>query len=136
MIIIQKTSGSLRKYYKDRPAVNNDGAIVDFAENNLTDSFNFKVKMADQTGDDGTKDVEIMVPLKYLSKFWRTLQMPLNNCEINLILAWSENSVIVFTNSANQNATFTITETRVYVPVITLSTHDNAKLLQQKKIWF
>ena len=50
-----KTSGSLLQYCKDIPAVDNNNAIVNFAENNLTDSFNFKVKMTDQTGDDGTK---------------------------------------------------------------------------------
>ena len=59
-----KTTGSLWQYCKDIPVRNND-AIVIFAENNLTDSFNFKVKFTGQTGDDGTKDVEIMVPLKY-----------------------------------------------------------------------
>ena len=64
-----KISGSLWQYCKDIPAVNNN-AIVNFAENNLTDSFNFKVKMASQTGDNGTKNVEIMVPQKYLSNFW------------------------------------------------------------------
>ena len=60
-----KTSGSLWQYCKDIPAVNNN-AIVNFAENNLTDSFNFKANMTSQTGDDGTINVEIMVPLKYL----------------------------------------------------------------------
>ena len=50
-----KTSGSLRQYCKDIPAVNNNNAIADFTDNNLTDSFNFKVKMAGQTGDNGTK---------------------------------------------------------------------------------
>ena len=64
-----KTSGSLWQYCKDIPAVDNNNAIVDFAENNLTDSFNFKAKMTGQSGDDGTKKVEIMVPLKYLSSF-------------------------------------------------------------------
>ena len=53
---------------------------------NATDSFNFKAKITGQTGDKGTKEVEIMVPLKYLSSFWRTLEMPLINCEINLLL--------------------------------------------------
>ena len=96
-----KTSGSLWQYCKDIPAVNND-AIVNFADNNLTDSFNFEVKITDQTGDDGTKNVEIMVPLKYLSNFWRTFEMPLINFEVNLILTWSENYVIVSTNVANQ----------------------------------
>ena len=89
-----KTSGSLWKYCKDIPAVINNGKIVNFAVNNPTDSFNFKAKMTVQTGDDTKKDVEIMVPLKYLSNFWRTLEMPLINCEINLFLTWSENCVI------------------------------------------
>ena len=89
-----KTSGSLWQYCKDIPAVDNNNAIVNFAENNLTDLFNFKVKITGQTGDDGTKNVEIMVPLKYLSNFWSTLEMPLINCEISLILTWSTNCVI------------------------------------------
>ena len=56
-----ETSGSLWKYCKDIPAVDNNNAVVNFTDNNLTDSFNFKVKMTGQTGDDGTKNVEIMV---------------------------------------------------------------------------
>ena len=103
-----KTSGSLWQYCKDIPAVDNSYAIVNFSENNLTDSFNFKAKMTGQTEDNGTKRVEIMVPLKYLSNFWRTLEMPLINLEINLILTWSTNCVIVSINVANQNATFEI----------------------------
>ena len=55
--------------------------------------------------------------------------MPLIKCEINLILAWSENCVIVSTNVANQNATFEITDTNLYVPLVTLSAQDNSKLL-------
>ena len=73
-----RTSGSLWQYCKDIPAVDNNNAIVNFAENSLTDSFNFKVKMTGQTGDDGTKNVEIMVPLKYLSNFWRTQRNAFN----------------------------------------------------------
>ena len=115
-----KTSGRLWQYCKDIPAVDNNNVIVNVAENNLTDSFNFKAKMTGQTGDDGTKNVEIMVPLKYLSNFWRTLEMPLINCEINLILIWSADCVIVSTNVANQNATFEITDTKLNVPVVTL----------------
>ena len=63
-----KTTGSLWQFCKDIPARNN-GAIVIFAEKNLTDSFNFKLKITGQTGNGGTKNVEIMVPLKYLSNF-------------------------------------------------------------------
>ena len=92
--------------------------------------------MTGQTGDDRTKNVEIMVPLKYLRKFWRNLEMSLINCEINLILTWSENCVIVSTNNANQNATFEITDTKLHVPVVTLSKQDNSKLLQQLKSGF
>ena len=72
-----------------------------------------------------------MVPLAYLSVFWRSLELPLINCEVNLILTWSANCVFVSTNVVNQSATFAITDTKLYVPVVTLSTQDNAKLLQQ-----
>ena len=126
-----KTSGSLWQYCKDIPAIDNNNAIVNFTNNNLTDSFNFKVKMTGQTGDNGTKNVEIMVLLKYLSNFSRTLEMPLINCEINLMLTLSANFVIVSTDVANQIATFSITDTKLYAPVVTLSTQDNAKLLEQ-----
>ena len=131
-----KTSGSLWQYCKDIPPVNNNNAIVDFTGAYLTNSINFKAKVTGQTGDDGTKNVEIMVPLKYLSNFWRTLEMPLINCEVNLILTWSSTCVIVSTNNANQGATFTITNTRLYVPVVALSTQENARLLQQLKSGF
>ena len=62
--------------------------------------------------------------------------MSLINCEVNLILTWSEDCVIVYTNIANQAATFIITEANLYVPVVTLSTQDNAKLLPQLKSGF
>ena len=52
--------------------------------------------------------------------------MPLINCEVNLILTWSVNCVIIYTNVANQVPTFTITETNLYVPVVTLSSQDDA----------
>ena len=131
-----KTSGSLWQYCKYIPAVNNNNAVVNFTEGNLTDSFNFKIKMTGQTENCGTKNVEIMVPLKYLSNLWRTLEMPLINCEVNLILTMSRNCVIVSSNEADQNATFAITDTKLYVPVVTLSTQDIAKLLQQLKSGF
>ena len=70
-----------------------------------------------------------MLPLKCLSNFWRTLEMSLINCEITFDLNWSENCVIVATNAATQATTFSITDTKLYVPVVTLSTQDNAKLL-------
>ena len=77
-----------------------------------------------------------MVPLKYLSNFWRTLEMSLINCEINLDINWCKKCVIVATDIANQDAIFTITDTKLYVPVVTLSTQDNTKLLEQLKSGF
>ena len=67
-----KTSGSLWQYCKEIPAVNNNDEIVDFNGANATDSFNFKTKITGQIDDDGIINIEIMVPLKYLSNFWRT----------------------------------------------------------------
>ena len=77
-----------------------------------------------------------MIPLKYVSSFWRTLEMPLINCEIELILTWSASCIIIYTDVNNQVPTFTITETNLYVPVVTLSTQTNAKLLPQLKSGF
>ena len=70
---------------------------------------------------------KIAVSLKYLSNLWRNLEMPLINCDINLILTWSANCVTFEVDSAK---TFTITDTKFYVPVAVLSTQDNTKLLQ------
>ena len=82
-----KITGSLWQYCKDIPARNAaTNEIIAFDANNLTDSFKFKAKITGQTGNDRKKDVEIMVPLKYLSNIWRTLEMPLINCEVNHIL--------------------------------------------------
>ena len=131
-----KKSGSLWQYFKNIPAVNNNSDIVEFNGANATDSFNFKAKITCQTDDNGTKEVEIMIPLKYLSSFWRTLEMSLINCEVSLIFTWSTNCFVVYTNVANQGATFAMTETKLYVSIVTLSTQDNAKLLQQLKSGF
>ena len=132
-----KISGSFWKHCKNKPGVNNNGDISDFNGANATDSFSFKTKIIGQTDNNGRIDnVKIMVPLQYLSNLWRTLEMPWINCEVNLILTWSADCVIIYTNVANQIPTFTITETNLYVPVVTLSTQDNAKLLPQLKSGF
>ena len=97
-------------------------------------SLKSKIKITGNTPTDGnTKDVEIIVPLKYSSNFWRTLEIPLINCEVNLILTWS--STCVITNSTSAGI-FPITDTKLYIPVVTLSIQDNAKLLQQLKSGF
>ena len=135
-IIIQKHLESYGKIVKMYHVMNNNGDSVDFNGAIATDSFNFKVKIIGQTGNNGRINVEIMFPLKYLINFWRALEMPLINCEVNLILTLYANCVILYSNVANQIPTFTITETKLYVPVVTLSTQDNAKLLPQLKSGF
>ena len=110
------------------------------------------------------KKIEIVVPLKHLSNFWKTLDMPLINCEVFLTLTWSENCVLtdVTTQTAKAaqgdqqyqqyqqyqqdparsainaptNATFQITDTKLYVPVVTLSTENDKKLLEQLRTGF
>ena len=131
-----KRSESLWKYCKEIPAVNNAGNIIDFNGANATDSFNFKTKIKGQTNCDGIINIEILVPLKYLSNFWRNLEMPLINCEAEPILTWSAGWVIIYTDVANQVPTFTISETNLYDLIVTLSTQDNAKSLPQLKSGF
>ena len=119
-----KTSRSLWQYYRDEP------------NSNLTDSQSFKSKIkitGNIPANGNTRDVEIAVTLKYLSNFWRALEIPLINCETNLILTWSSTCVITNFTGAGR---FAITYTKLYVPTATLSIQDNEKLLQQLKFDF
>ena len=88
-----KTSGRLWRYYRDDPNYN----ITQ------SESFKLKIKITGKTPAAGnTKDVRIAVALNYLSNFWRTLEMLLVNCEINLILTWSEDCVYFFCDRSNK----------------------------------
>ena len=99
-------------------------------------SFKYKANLIGNTEDDGTKKGgKIAVPLKYLSNFWRSLEMPLINCKVELSLRWIENCVLTAAavgDNANltgaDSATFEITDGKLYVPIATLSAEDNAKL--------
>ena len=77
-----------------------------------------------------------MVPLKYLSNFWGTLGIPLINYEVNLILTWFADRIKICINVGNQVPSSAITETNLYVPVVTLSTQNHTKLLPQLKSGF
>ena len=102
--------------------------LRDEPDTNLAESepIKSKIKIKGSTlADDNTKDAKITVQQKYLSNFWTTFEMPLINCGINLIL--NGHQLASFTKS-NGAATFVITDTKVYVPVVTLSTQDNVKL--------
>ena len=77
-----------------------------------------------------------MFPLKYLSNFGRTREMSIINCEINLQLKWSNKFILVAEAVANKNPAFQITNTKLYVPVVTLSTQGNIKLFKQLESGF
>ena len=106
------------QYYRDDPHEN----IVH------SESFKFKINITWKTPFGGnTKDLKIAVSLKYLCNFRRTLETRLINCEINLILTWSEKCVI---SSATGKTKFETTDTKLYVPIVSLSTQDNSKVLE------
>ena len=125
--------GSLWQYYRDEPALSNAGAIANFHAANNGASVKLKQNIIGKTIDGGTKDVEVMVSLQYLSNFLRTLKISLINCEINLNWTWSDKCVLFNYTKAT---TFTITDTKIHVLLVTLSTQDNAKLLHQLKLGF
>ena len=82
-----KTSGSVWQYYRDKRALDNNGNVIDFSANsNNSILFKFKQQITEQTRNSDTQTVEIMVQLNYPSTFWRTFEMPLINCEIDLKL--------------------------------------------------
>ena len=117
-----KTSGSLWQCYRDKPDRKNNGEITDYSDNNNNASFKCKQQPTGQTRNHGIKDVEIMVPLKYLSNFWRTLEMPLINYEISLQLKWSKKCTLVASTVNNENPSFQVTYTKLYVAVVTFTT--------------
>ena len=128
--IYSKTLRGLYQYYRDKPALDNNKNITDFLDNDNSISFKFKQKITGQSRNGDTNNVKIMVPSKYLSNFWGTRQMPLTNCEISLQLKWSEKFILVAGNAARQLRTFTITYTKIYIPVVNLATQDNVKLFK------
>ena len=98
--------------------------------------FKYKASLITNTEADGTKNgVKLAVPLKSLSNFWRSPEIPLINYRVELSLRWIENCVLATAEiGANANATsangatFTTTDPKLYVPVVTLSTEDKVKL--------
>ena len=154
----RKTTGSFWNYYRDEPNEESTGGGNGAIKYSIRNSKSFEYKTSitgTLEGDNTEKEAEIVVPLKHLSNFWKTLDMPLINCEINLILTWSENCVLTskaqrdkfigtgsdknpqFSEINNPtNATFKITDTKLYVPVVTLSTKDDNTFLEQLKSGF
>ena len=127
----QDLSATLYQYKRDEPSDDN----ADLTAGNST-SFKYKVNLL---GNIAAADpdvariarlnVKIVVPLKYLSNFFRSLEMPLINCKIKLNLTWN-NECVLSTDAGN--AVFIINDTKLYVPVVTLSKEDNKDLLNNK----
>ena len=86
----------------------------------------YKSKLISGTDDNNVDNVKLVVPLKYVSNFFRSLEMPLVNCKIDLELTWHKDCMISSANAAaGQVVSFTITNTKLYVTIVTLSTRDN-----------
>ena len=116
------TSGSLWDFKRDE--IDNNANVSD----DNAPSFKYKASNIGNTENNGTKNgVKIAVPLKYLSNFWRSLEIPLINCKVKLSLKWIENYVLTTAAIANE-AIFEIADAKLYVLIITLSAEDNAKL--------
>ena len=156
----RKTIGSLYNYYRDELTNDNNN---NFANRNVVNSNTFKYKnkiigntfnvdaaAADYDANkNGTQEVEIAIPLKYLGNFWRALNIPLISCEVSLELKWSKNYVItslterqvdagppVVRDGAPTGASLDINDCVLYMPVVTLSKDDEIKLLTNLKSGF
>ena len=100
---------------------------------NNAPSLKYKASIIVNTSNNGRKSkVKIAVPLKYLSNFWRSLEMPLINCKVELSLKWYNKCL----QTTATTATFKITDAKLYVPIVTLSVEDNAKLTKLLKEGF
>ena len=133
----QNSSATLYQFKRDEPP--EDDAVADLTADNSS-SFKNKIKLlGNVTGVVGNVagvrrlNVKIVVPLKYLSNFFRSLEMPLINCKIKLNLTWKKECVL---STGVGEAVFIINDTKLYVPVITLSKEDNKDLIEQQNKGF
>ena len=147
----EKTSGSLFNYYRDEPneaEIANDNGAINISIRN-SKSFDYKAKIVGTLAANVLeKEVTIAIPLKYLGNFWRSLDIPLINCEITLVLSWYKECVLVGRAHRGppaaapafltypENVKFEITDCKLYVPVVTLSAENDNKLLEQLKSGF
>ena len=165
----RKAIGSLYNYYRDELSNNPDGDNFGNIKVANSNTFKYKNKIIGNTYDvnaripnpdgagqinnpiynvnkNGTQEIELAIPLKYLGNFWRALNIPLISCEVFLELKWNKNCVItslerrqvdagspVVRDNASTGATLSITDCKLYVPVVTLSKDDEIKLLTNLK---
>ena len=126
----QDSSATLYQYKRDEPPDNN----VDLIANNSA-SFKYKVNLLGNpvVTNRRVKKKKIVVPLKYLSNFFKSPEMPLINCKIKLDLTWKKECVLS-TDAAN--AVFIINDTKLYVPVVTLPKEVNKDFIEQQNKGF
>ena len=129
----QDSSGTLYQYKRDEPP--EDDAVADLTADN-SDSFKYKIKLlgnvtevAGNAAGVRRLNVKVVVPLKYLSNFFRSLEMLLINCKIKLNLTWKKECVL---STAGGEAVFIINDTKLHVPVVTLSKEDNKDFIEQR----
>ena len=138
----RKATGSLLNYHRDEPSN---------PLNTGSESFKYKTSITGKTpqNNDSLANAEVVIPLKYLSNFWKSLDIPLINCEVELILTWTKNCALAYVTvraAGNNNVPpaivaptgleFQITDTKLYVPVVTLSKENDIKLLEKLKSGF
>ena len=128
----QDSSATLYQYKRDEPPHN----LANNLTQNNTDSFQYKVELLGDpvhAGSIARRNVKVAMPLKYLSNFFRSLEMPLINCKIKLNLTWKKECVLSTDAGA---AVFIINDTKMYVPVVTLSKEDNKDFIEQQNKGF
>ena len=134
----QDSSPTLYQYKRDEPPddINNNLAT------NASSSFKYKVDLLGNPAVDNNvarRDLKIVVPLKYLSIFFRSLEVPLINCKIKLNLKWQKECVLSTDDDAADaanNPVFIINDTKLYVPTVTLSNEDNKDFIDQQNKGF
>ena len=156
----KKTTGSLWNYYRNEPSdpLSSDSKSFKYKTNITGNTCNIDEKITDDDGNEidnpkydanevGKNETEVVIPLKYLSNFWRSLNILLINCEVELILTWSKNCILADMTERDAQGNnpaivasilleFKITDTTLYVPVVTLSKENDIKLLEQLKSGF
>ena len=149
---MQKTTGSLWNYYRDEPSnpLSTNSESFNYKTSITGNTSNVDEEITDDDGNEvdnsnydankvGKNKAEIVILLKHLSNFWRSLNILLINCEVELILTWTKNCVLADMTVANNPPTgleFQMTDTKLYVPVVTLSKENDIKLLEKLKSGF
>ena len=136
----QDSSATLYQYKRDEP----QDHLANNLATNTSSSFKYKVNLLGNrniVGNVARRNVKIVVPLKYLSNFFRSLEIPLINCKIKLNLTWKKECVLSTNNDANaadaaNNPVFIINDTKLYIPVVTLSKEDNKAFIDQQNKGF